>query len=1364
MPKFVMRLKRILAIALVLGATLPAWAEEIPKIDLAPEKQALLASPSTLAVEKLTSRRSADSVMSRYLRFNRLTNEEGLSNNQTYGFAQDKDGFIWIATASGLNRYDSAGIKLFRNDPGDPHSLSHNNIRHLIVDQSGVLWLATMGGGLNRYDREKDKFTRYQHDPNNLQSLSNNNLSKVYEDSAGMIWVGTYDGGLNKLDRDSGKFIRYMHDPDNPNSLSENTIWSIAEDDMGVLWIGTGNGLDRFDPVTEQFIHYRHSADDPASLSHNFVRSLYVDRSGILWVGTSEGLCRFHPETGQFSRYQHDPKDTQSLSSNNVSWILEDQANVLWVGTLAGGLNQFNRQTHSFTHFMHDDADRYSLSGNTVYHIYEGQHRKLWIGTDGGASLLDGESKAFRHFRTVPTTSNSLSSNVIREILTDRSGFVWVGTNGGGLDRFDPRTEMFAQYQHDPADPNSLSSSAISAVYEDRMGIVWIGTYRGLNKLNPETGRMTRYRHDGANPRSLGHDTVSAIHEDRKGILWVGTYGGGLNTFDRETEQFDLYQHNPADPNTLSHNMISFIYEDRAGDLWIGTRSGGFNKFNRETKTFTRYLNDPSNPLSLVNNMVASIHEDQSGMLWFGTSGGLDRFDRDKDVFTHFTTADGLPDNNIWGILEDEQARLWLSTANGLSRFTPGTKSFRNYDQSDGLQSNTFYFYSVHSKSSDGEMFFGGSNGFNAFYPEQIVDNPHRPTVLIVDFQLANTPVPIGVDAVLQKSILETNEMVLSYQDRVISFEIAVLNYQAPVHNRYKYKMEGFDREWIEVDRTRRFVTYTNLDPGEYVFRAIGSNNDGVWNEDGDSIRITMTPPWWGTLWFRISMAVLAMGLLVVGFRWRVRASEVRSRELEIQVVKRTHELREAKEDSEKANQAKSTFLANISHELRTPLNAILGFSTMLARDPQATSEQTERVAIINRSGQHLLDMINNVLDVSKIEAGSIDLEEAPFHLFALLEDIRVMIQSMAGELGLSCTFDTQAVAHEYLSTDGGKLRHILINLLGNALKFTTEGGVALRAATESVRGSSEHCQIVIEVKDTGRGIDQADHERIFDSFVQVRGSSTMAGTGLGLSICKIYADLMGGGIEVESAVGKGSLFRVRLPAGIADTAETKTLMEVRPRVIGLANGQAGPRILVVDDSPENRLILSSLLEEAGFSVLLAENGKVALDVFERDTPDFIWMDMRMPVIDGYEAVRQIRRRPGGDTLPIVALTATAYKEQRLRILDSGCDDIVVKPFREHEIFDMMTRFLKIAYVYDQGTEPEPITGSGTELTSGRLAELPAQILKDLDEATLELDLDAIQEVIDRIAELAPDTARELQAITRDFEISRIRTLLSSSQ
>ncbi|MDM8551556.1 two-component regulator propeller domain-containing protein [Desulfobacterales bacterium HSG2] len=1318
------------------------------------------------------------------LKFRHLTTENGLSNDNVWGIAQDSHGFMWFGTFDGLNRYDGSTVKVFRHDPDDPRSLSDNTIRGMCVDHTGTLWVGTWGKGLNQFDRKREQFVRYRHDPDDPRSLSSDAVRTIYEDRSGTLWIGTA-GGLSRLALSEVEgFTCYRHDPSDPHSLGHDGVFSICEDRFGVLWIGTDGGLSRFDPETEQFVHYRHNPDDPHSLSHNNVRSVCEDRRGRLWVATYGGLNRFNRDTAQFVRYLHDPADPSCLSHNSVMLVYEDQAGILWVGTFGGGLNQFEQETETFVRYQHNSADTYSLGNDSVCLIHEDHAGMFWIATDGGGvSIPDRGGKAFRHYRPIPGDPNSLSHNAVRAIYEDRAGMIWIGTNSGGLNRLDRQTGQFTHYKHDPDDPDSLRSNSVWAIHEDRTGLLWLGGFgSGLNKFEGDTERFTHYRHDSANPRSLSSNNVFAIHEDRTGILWIGTWGGGLNKLNREAEQFARYQHDPADPDTLSHNQVTSVYEDQAGVIWIGTM-GGLNRFESETGIFSRYHHDSANPNSLSHNSVMSMYEDRGGRFWIATmGGGLDRLDREQERFVHHTVKDGLPSNTVFGILEEDVSadsrggNLWLSTTRGLSRFNPRTKTFRNYDVSDGLQGNSFLPISAYHKSHSGELFFGGTNGFSAFYPDQIRDNPHVPPVVITDFQLANKRVPIGGESVLRQSVLETDHLTLSHSDRVFSFEFAALNYRASGKNRYRYKMEGFEEEWNEVDSARRFATYTNLDPGEYVFRVIGSNNDGLWNEEGTSVRITVTPPWWKTLWFRASVLILVIALIFGGFSWRVRTIESQKRQLATQVEERTQDLRDEKEraeilqkKAEAANLAKSTFLANMSHELRTPLNAILGFARLMDRSRAMPPGEKESLAIIRRSGEHLLNLINDVLDMSKIEAGRTVLTKKDFDIYRLLDDVEEMFCLKAEEKGLRLAFECDVGVPQHIRTDGGKLRQVLVNLLGNAIRFTKKGGISVRVRRlPAENGEAKKTDLQFEVEDTGEGIAPDELDALFKAFLQTEtGRKSQEGTGLGLPISRKFVQMMGGDITVESEVGRGSVFRFRIRAEAAKGMETETAQPER-RVIALAPDQPRYRILIADDKENNRLLLIRLLAPPGFDLREAGNGRDAVEIWEKWEPHLICMDMRMPVMDGYEATKRIKGTTKGQATAIIAVTASAFEEERAVVLSAGCDDFVRKPFRESEIFDVIHRHLRVRYVYEEDADSPAPESSEKEkrkaLTPEALGTLPHELLAALEQASVEGDTDRAECLTADIRSYNAALADALAVLVADIEYGSILKLIRETK
>ncbi|RLA57291.1 MAG: hypothetical protein DRR04_13065 [Gammaproteobacteria bacterium] len=795
------------------------------------------------------------------------------------------------------------------------------------------------------------------------------------------------------------------------------------------------------------------------------------------------------------------------------------------------------------------------------------------------------------------------------------------------------------------------------------------------------------------------------------------------------------------------------------------------SRFDKIKGHFTKsYRYNPNDSNSIISNTVNVIHERQDGRFWVGTSNGMSLFNPETEKFKHFTEVDGLPNNYVKGILEDDAKRLWISTNKGLSLFNPETKVFRNYDISDGIQSNEFLQGSF-TRGSNGEYFFGGMNGFSYFYPDKVKDNPYIPPIRITDFQLFNKSVPIRPDSILTRAIWSTDHIVLSPKQNIFSLEFASLSYRFPKKNRYRYKLAGLEKNWNKVNSKRRYVTYTNLEPGEYVFRVQGSNNDGVWNEEGVSIKITITPPWWETAWFRIGMMVLAMSLLVGGYRRRLGMMKARSRELEAQVQERTQDLEiankaalEEREDAETANRAKSTFLSNMSHELRTPLSAILGFARLMTRDSGLDKEQQERLDIINRSGEHLLGMVDDILSMSKIEAGRIELHQDRFDVSQMLQDVGKMIKSRAEGKGLRLTLDLDTALPPHVQGDVGKLRQILINLLGNAVKFTETGDVWLRARSQPVADDPDMVMLRLEVEDSGPGIPQDRLNEVFDTFVQLdRAQNTEGGTGLGLAISKTLVGMMDGEITVESELGVGTLFTIIIPFHLAEAGAATPSETPVAEVTGLTSGQPDWRILVVDDNKENRLLLWDLLSHVGFNVQEARDGEEAITKYKEWRPHFIWMDMRMPGMDGYAATRKIRELPGGSEVKIVAVTASVLTEHRAPILASGCNDLVRKPFRSHQIFDAMARYLGVEYLYGE-RERETGRDKGAKLTPEMLAELPRELLQELRGTTLSLDREATLQVIARIEAHAPEAAEGLRILVQDFQMGRLGELLEKTE
>ncbi len=959
------------------------------------------------------------------LRFKHLTIVEGLSQNSINAVIKDDRGFIWLGTQDGFNRYDGYSFSVFKQVPGNRNSLSHSYILCLLKDRDGMIWIGTEAG-LNRFNPQTERFTRFLHDQKKPDSLTDNRILCLHESLSepGIIWVGT-ERGLNRLDTRSLTFSFFSEEAgENECRLKNTMIRAIGESrtEPGVVWVGTQEGLFRLEIAEKKISSFVSDPGNQDSISHNHVLAIMETAAepGILWIGTESGLNRYNLETKKFTRYLTEAGNPASISHNNIRALYQSplQPDCLWIGTYGGGINRLEIETGAFQRFQPDSEDPFSINDSFVLCFLEDPDGILWIGTEGGGlNYLERNPRGFGLLQHKPELPNSLVGNLVRSILEPRENpdLLWIATYGG-LNIWDRRAGRHVHYRHNPADPVSLGSNYIRHLFQDSGGDIWIATQNmGLDRYDRDIDGFVHYRHDPQNPGSISHNYVRVISEDWEGNLWLGTVGGGLNRMSANRSTISRYPVDQGDGMGLSSNRIYAIQPDpRAGIIWVGT-SMGLNRLDPESGQFTWFKHDPEDPDSLSNNMVMSLHLDRKGRLWVGTwGGGLNLLRENGARFDHITEADGLANNVVYSILEDDQGFLWISTNLGLSRFNPVSRDFHNFDVHDGLQSNEFNANSCF-RSQAGEMFFGGINGLTYFFPEQIHFNTVVPTLHITGFLLFNRPVPVG-EQVRGRVILTENpesmeKINLSYRENIIGFEFTALNYIQPEKNRYAYMLEGLEKEWNYVGG-RRFAAYSPP-PGNYVFRVKAANNDGVWNQEGVSIRLHITPPFWQTWWF-YGLAVLFIGSSALGLvRMRIRNLTKAKQELEKLVAERTRQLREASLTDPLTGLRNRRFISEV---LQSDITAFIGLKNYLlqARDQRTTSFQEAVFGLFMLD----IDFFKKVNDERGHDAGDLVLKQ----LAELLkESVRLddVVMRLGGEEFLIVLKKTNP---EYLSVFADKI------------------------------------------------------------------------------------------------------------------------------------------------------------------------------------------------------------------------------------------------------------------------------------------------------------------------------------------------------
>jgi ligand-binding sensor domain-containing protein/signal transduction histidine kinase len=1089
--------------------------------------------------------------------FQRITINDGLSLSSVYCIYQDRVGYMWFATEDGLNKYDGTNFTIYNHSPGESNSLTYRWIERIVEDSNGNLWLGSRHG-LSRLDPATGEIVQYLKNSDRDHHIVNDTILSM-DVSGNHLWVGTRQG-LSVVNTRTGTASQVHLDC--PPELQ--VIHTIHVDNKQRVWIGAEAGL---------FIGQPEKAAArcliPASDANGLtgIRALLVD-GDTLWIGdqsslvraelgvgdepsiTTRRLCASPGEAvnrifkdsgntlwlvtpGAVLTYDHDkpemiletPDLSPSLAINPQKPIIEDQQNNIWLGTFGDGVYKISNGGSEISHFTHDPANLESLSDNTVNSLFEDRAGGIWIGTFGaGISIYYPGLNLIQTLRHSAYSDESMSSNFVWSILETNDKKLWIGTNTTGIDVYDPETGVFQNFRHEPGREGSLQEGDVREIYQDSRGKIWIGTNGGgLSMYDPAAHSFRKFRHDPEDEQTISSNSVRTVYEDTGGAIWIGTRNG-LNKLNRKTGQFRRYLNDPNNPSSISNSFVySSIHMDKKGFLWIGTYGGGLNRLDPETESFISFRFDPQDTTSISDDIVFSIYEDDSALFWIGTNSGLNRFDPSTGVFRRFGLNDGLPNEVIYGIMPDENGFLWLTTNKGISRFDPEKTVFKNFDVTDGLQSNEFNGGAFH-KGWSGLIYAGGVYGLNIIDPEKILPVPNNAIIIINRFEVPGKE----SGEQLPRHIAYQNAIELNYKERFFSIEFAALNHVISEKLDYCYRMKNLDDRW-SVAGQRNYVTYANMRPGKYTFEVNARNSDGYLSSYPAEMDIYISPPFWGTLLFKVLMGLILAGIAIFIYRFLLnqRTNKLLRSQNE-QIRSANNQLSVSEENLKKLNATKDKFFSIISHDLKNPFASVLSISEQMDChfDTTEMGELKYGINKIHKTNQHIYNLLENLLLWSRTQRNKITINTGTFNLSKTIEiDINVLRLS-AEKKGISIN---NCADDDIMATgDREMISTVFRNLLNNAIKFTPTN----RKVT--VRSAVENSFVWISIEDEGIGIDTHNLEKIFDieEKFQTDGTDGEKGTGLGLIICKEFIEMNSGKIEVNSIPGQGSVFSFSLPAG----------------------------------------------------------------------------------------------------------------------------------------------------------------------------------------------------------------------------------------
>ncbi len=1085
--------------------------------------------------------------------FDHLTTLDGLSDGTVHSIIRDSKGFMWFCTDDGLNRYDGYNFKVYKPEYGDRSFRQSIQLYDIAEDGFGNIWIGT-SSGLYFYDKNHDRIINFSnHTGIGKKNLCLNERSTcLFWDPSGFLWVGSYYGSAKiKISSNSVFSIKesdvstFSISSTDRFKINNNAVFSICKDQNGDIWMATNSDyLECYNYNDDRISHHKINVPTINNWGE-LSKKIAVDKDDNFWIST-KGLGIFYWE-----RKKNKFTEISLLSHNNVpidikfvKTFLIDRDNRLLIGTDGNGLVIYDKEKNSVVHYFKDKNDQSNMSSNAIYSIFEDSSGIYWFGNYiTGISKIVSKKLDFGVNLSLPHSETGLSHSIVTAFCEDKDNKIWIATDGGGLNLFDRKTNLFKHYKHDPNNPSSISTNVTMALFCDNQNNIWVGTYNGgLNKFDQKTQKFQSYKFDPHDSTTISSNHPWSFAQDKNNNLWVATCNVGLNLLKPGASSFVRYTvKDPilTSPQQITSNAITHLLIDKKNRLWIGTENGfgmvDLNNvdFNAPVPElfFNHYFHSDSIN-SISDNKISYVTVDNEENIWIGTKGsGLDKLDTKTNSFKNYSVKDGLPHNVVNGILFDSLNNLWISTNYGISNFDTKTNKFKNYSTSDGLQSNVFVKTSC-LKTHDGMFFFGSINGFNVFSPQKIRSNIHEnSSVLITDFRLLNQSINAGDSingrVILTKPIFEMSEIALNYKENDISFEFSAKNYSSPEKISFSYMLEGFNRDWQVTDAKLRVAKYTNLDPGEYIFKVRSSYNKEIWSDDIASIKIIIKPPWWKTLWFKIVAILLLVGFWIIGYSARIYSLEKQKRILGKMVDDKTKQLQDANEKLKESNITKDKFLSIIAHDLINPFNTILGFSDLLLNNYSEYDDETKLTTIrtINNSSTELFELLGNLLQWSRSERGLLEYSPEKIDINSIILKIMSLFSATANSKGVDIKLNLSD-KDSMVNSDIHLLNAILRNLISNSIKFTPSGGKI------SIITETKGKYIIVSVVDNGVGISKENLDNLFRIDIQhsTLGTNSEKGTGLGLFLVKEFVAKQKGELKIESDVGKGSSFSFTVP------------------------------------------------------------------------------------------------------------------------------------------------------------------------------------------------------------------------------------------